>query len=314
MFHVEKIQSHIFPLLYEAFLRDDDPLSDEQDWRNVFDYSFEKDEDHTGYALFDNDKVIGMIAMVFSKRIVNSQTHKFCNLHTWWVDENHRGRSLMLLKPVQRLSGYTVTHFTPCDRIRALTKRLGYTQLDNQLKVLLPYPFFGKLKKTAGTVEFDAEAIKSKLCERDARIYADHQPYRLGHLVISDGTKHCYVLYSLVVRRRMNYCHIQYVSDYKIYANQELAVRQALIDRHQVKFVVIDKRLVQGISFKRSFNFWSPAKAVYKSENLLPDQVDNLYSDVSFLRLTTFPHISFEMKQRLARLWPFAKSKEKAHL
>ncbi len=300
-----KIRSELFPKLYEAFLHDDDPLSDEQDWRHVFDYGWEKDEDYSGYALLDDDKVIGMMSMAFSKRLISGEPHKFCNLHTWWVHEAHRGRSTTMLRPLLQLDDYTVTHFTPCDRIRALTKRLGFVELNTQTKLLFPLRWSNRSGSSAASLVFDEEEILADLVGEERKIFLDHRPYRVGNLLIREGTKSCYILFTHVVRYRINYCHIHFVGNKEMFAEHEMAIRNALMRRHRVRCVVVDCRLVEKIKFPRSLNFWAPAHAVYKpSGDVKPCQVDNLYSDVVMLRLSVLPHISYELKTRLRRWFP----------
>lgn len=301
-----KIRPELFPSLYDAFLRDDDPLSDEQDWRNVFNYQWERDEDHTGYALMENDRVIGMMAMAFSTRLIDGRSRKFCNLHTWWVHQEHRGRSLVMLKPLLAMKDYTITHFTPCDRIRALTKRLGFVDLDLQMKLLLPLgPFRSALQADNAVLRFDGDIDSALLSEHDRRIYRDHLPYRVGNLTVSDGDGSLYVLYTCVERYRVRYCHVHYFSHKHLYARHEHAIRNRLMRRHGVRFVVVDSRLVKDLHFQRGFDFWAPAHAVYRpSGDVPPEHVDNLYSDVVMLRLANLPSVKHELKEIVRRRLP----------
>jgi hypothetical protein len=203
MVRLEKIQSALFPKLYSAFLRDDDPLSDEQDWRNIFDYRFDKEHDHCGYALLDDGQVIGMIGMIYSRRVIDGADRKFCNLHTWWV--------------------------------------------------------------------------------------------------VQAGSSSCYCLYTHVVRHRLPYCHVHCFSDREVFAASEPAIRHALLQRNRARFVALDKQLVPHLRFRRSFRFWAPAHGLFRSTEVRPDQIDHLYSDVVFLKLTTLPDISHELKRRILR-------------
>ena len=307
MVTLEKIDSSLFSNLYESFLIDDDPLSDEQDWRNVFDYAWDLGEGHCGYALLDGGKVVGMLGMVFSERQIDGAIKKFCNLHTWWVREDHRGRSLALLRPILKLDEYTITHFTPCDTVRAVTKRLGFKTLNSQLRILLPGGFFrrGPASDEAAVV-YDETAIEEILKDQDRKILLDHRPYRPGNLLVDDGHDYCYVLYTYVVRHRLPYCHIQYISNKHIFAKYETAIRALLLRRHRVKFVVIDDRIFPDMRFRSSFKFWAPAHALYKSSDVLPEQIDNLYSDIVFLRLTALPDMSHELGQMARRMWPMS--------
>ena len=309
MVTIEKIQPHLFSNLYESFLIDDDPYSGEAEWRTVFDYQFEHDQDHCGYAMLDDGQLVGMLGMIFSERFIAGQWKKFCNLHTWWVREDHRGRSLALLRPLTRLRDYTITHFTPCDTVRAVTKRLGFTTLNSQLKVLLPSLGFSRRYAADESVLCDdPQEIEECLEPHDQRIFRDHQPYRCGYLLVRDRDRYCYLLYTHVVRHRLPYCHIHYISDKAIFVDKNRMIRAALLRTHPTaRFVAVDARVAGRARLPFSFNFWAPAHAVYKSADVRPEQVDNLYSDVVFLKLTTLPDISHELRQWVYRRWPFRK-------
>ena len=305
MVKLEKITSELFPRLYEAFLHDDDPLSTEDDWKNVFDYAWDHGEGYSGYAMLDNDQVVGMMAMVFSRRLIGGVERKFCNLHTWWVREDYRGRSLAMLRPIVRLNEYTITHFTPCDRIRAVTRRLGFKDLNSQLRILLPQPIRSRRSGALSTeLEFDPDRISPHLNAVDQRILLDHLPYRTGNVLLASGGQYCYILYTHVVRHRLPYCHVHCISNKGLYQKNETAIRAALLKRHSARFIAVDERLTSDINFRNSFKFWAPAHALYKSDNVNPDQIDNLYSDVVFLSLTGLPDMSHELGQRLRRLMP----------
>lgn len=306
MVTLEQIQPSLFSNLYDSFLVDDDPLSDEQDWRNVFDYQWQHEEGHCGYALLDDaGEAVGMIGMVFSERQIDGATHKLCNLHTWWVREDHRGRSLMLLRPLLKLEGYTITHFTPCDKVRALSKRLGFDEISVQLRVLLPWGASPRRWDDAEeALTYDLDEIAKRLTESDRRIFDDHQPYGCGHVLVRDGDATCYLLYTVVVRHRLPYVHIHYISNRDLFAECETTIRSSLLRRHKVRFVALDARLVQDMKFPASFDFWAPANGLYKSDSLRPEQIDNLYSDIVFLKLTCLPDMSHELRQIARRWWP----------
>jgi hypothetical protein len=308
MVTLERIESSLFSNLYESFLIDDYPLSGEQDWRNVFDYQWETGEGHCGYALLDEGKVVGMLGMVFSERHINGTIKKFCNLHTWWVREDHRGQSLSLLRPILKLDGYTITHFTPCDTVRAVTKRLGFTDLRSQLKILLPNRVFhGKRMREDPRLTYDQNVIEETISCYDKKILLDHRPYGCGHLLVRDGSECCYLLYTHVVRHRLPYCHIHYISNRDVFAKHEQAIRSSLLANHRARFVAVDARLVSDMKFPLSFNFWAPAHALYKSADVKPEQIDNLYSDIVFLKLTALPDMSHEFGQIARRMWPLSK-------
>lgn len=299
MIELKVIDSSLFPKLYESFLIDDDPLSTEQDWRNVFDYSWHTDEGHCGYAMIRDGVLVGMMGMVFSKRWIDHQWQAFCNLHTWWVREDQRGHSMMMLRPLKKLSQrYTMTHFTPCDRIRVIAKKLGFQELDSQLRILLPLGRSAKFTPPADwELIFEPDRIEPLLNNHERQLFIDHQPYELGHLAIRWGDSICYVIYTHVVRHRFHYCHVHYISDQGLYGEYEPAIRAAIASRHRVRFLAIDERLCGGIPLPRSFRFWAPSHALFQSDVVKPHQIDHLYSDVIFLKLTTLPDITHHLRQ-----------------
>jgi hypothetical protein len=305
MLTIEKIQPTLFDNLYEAFLSDDDPLSNEQDWRNVFDYQFDNKQGHCGYAMLEDGKVVGMLGMVFSERHIQGELKKFCNLHTWWVREDFRGRSLLLFRPVLRLDDYNVTHFTPCDRVRAISRRLGFKDLSSQLKILLPSGAGSFERSDESVLIYDQQIIETDLGDCDRKIFLDHRPYDVGHLMIRQGGDCCYLLYTHVVRHRLSYCHIHYISKPRIFLEKERLIRSSLVKRHRARFVAIDARLVHDVKIPFSFDFWAPANALYRPRNIEAEHVDNLYSDVVFLKLSTLPNLSHEFAQILRRCTDF---------
>ncbi|QDT17176.1 hypothetical protein [Alienimonas californiensis] len=308
---LEPITPELFPKLYTAFLHDDDPLSGESEWRRVFDYAWEKPEGHAGYALLEGDEAIGFLGMIFSRRIVNGREERFCNLHTWWVRKDRRGHSLMLLRPITRLRGYTITHFTPGDRVRAVLRRLGFRDLSSQLTILAPPGRHGRLPAGA-TLSFDADEMVDRLPETERRLLTDHRPYPVEPLLVEVGGERCLVLHSHVVRHRLPYVHVHHVSDRELFLKREPAVRAALLERYQARFAAIDTRLFPGTRFRRGVRFWAPANALYKSDDVPPERIDNLYSDVTLLALTTLPDLTHEVTERGRRLLGLSSNAEPA--
>lgn len=310
MVSLRKIQTDLFPNLYRSFLIDDDPLSTEQDWRNVFDYPWNNDQDYCGYALLDdNEDVVGMLGMVFCERTIGGQVRKMCNLHTWWVREDQRAQSLALLRPVLKLKDFTLTHFTPCDTVRAVLRRLGFSDLSSQLRILMPYFWGSKKSRSSLEVISDVDQISAEINEADQQILEHHRPYNIGHLLLKAGGKQCYLVYTHVVRHRLPYCHIHYVSNREFFAENEKAIRCWLLHQHRARFVAVDERLVSDLKLRHSFRFWAPAHGLYKSDDLGPEQIDHLYSDVTFLKLTVLPDLTHELGNVFRRAWPFSKPK-----
>ena len=205
------------------------------------------------------------------------------------------------MRPVLKLENCTITHLTPDAEVRAVARRLGFSDLDPQLEILVPIRRDIRLLDER-LMTYDESTIEERLADHDQRIFLEHRPYNVGHLLIEDGDEYCYILYTHVVRHRLPYCHIHYSSNKRIYGVHERAIRASLLRNHDARFVVVDRRKMAGIEFQRSFKFWPVEPALYKSPDVRPDQIDNLYSDVVFLKLSTLPDLSHELTRR-ARRW-----------
>ena len=281
------ITPEIFPLLYDAFLHDDDPMTDRAGWERVFLYGWDHGGDGAGYALLHEGRAVGMMATAWSERRVRGERRRFCNVHTWWVHPDHRGHSITMLRPLIAMRGVTVTHFTPGDRVRSLFRRLGFQDLDATVKLLLP-------------LGGDGDAVTFGHCDESGPA-RDHAPYGV-HRARIDGLD---VLYIPVDRYRFRYCHILHWNDDELFGRHEEAVRTALMRRHGVRVVAVDRRRLRAHAPRRALDFWAPAHALFRPEpGVEAADVDALYSDVAMLRLATLPHVTHELAKIVRRRLP----------
>ena len=290
------IGPELFDGLHDAFLREDDPRwTDEAEWRRVFLYEWDFDADHRGYALVEDDRVVGMMGMAFSRRVIRGVERRLCNPHTWWVHPDYRGHAVMMLMPIVKMRDRTLTYFTPGDRVRGLLRPLGFRPVDMQLRVLLPVGPRGQTVDIA----FDGDAGDLDADER--RLMDDHRPYGMHHLWLGGA---CLVHYTFVERYRFRYCHIHRVSDRDLFLAHEEAVRSAIMRRHGVRAVALDMRLWRGHAFRRSFAMPPAGHGLFRpaeGDDIHEEDIDHLYSDVTMLRLTTMPSVRHELLEPLRR-------------
>ena len=294
----------MFDEVYASFLADDDPHLGKDDWRWLFTLSPHQDEDYCGYALLDGGKIVGMLGMIFSKRSINGNVTRFCNLHSWFVKDAHRGHSLRLMRPALRLTGHTLTDFTPTNRVCTISKKLGFKQLDSRLKILFPF-HFPTGKCDVELIE-DTNIIASRLNEADVRLMEDHKRDTFGHLMVQVDDVYCYMICNRVERHVMPYCHVHYISNKQLFARYETAIRQRLIRMSRSRFVAIDARMVAGARLRPSITVPLSSQQLYRPADLQPEEIDSLYSEVSLLRLATFPNLSHSLgqwSQRLRSIW-----------
>ena len=317
---IKKITASMFDDLYSKYLDDDDPHLRKDDWRALLVPKSEQEEDGTGYVLVDSEnvngekvngekdaeKIVGMLGMIRSRRTIGGSERRFCNLHSWFVDDDYRGYSLTLMRPALRLTDHTLTDFTPTDRVCAIAKRLGFEQLDSRLKILLPFSW-GAGKRDVQLVD-DTRLIASHLDEADARLMADHTRDRFYHLLVTDGDERCYLIFNRVDRHVLPYCHLHYISDKAVFARHQAAIRRHMLKMAGGRYVAVNARMVSEIKLRSSVTVSLCAKQLYRPANvaaeqgIFPEEVDSLYTEVSLLWLTTFADAGHFLRQCVGRI------------
>lgn len=295
MVAIEKIRPTMFAEIYSSFLKDDDPRSTENDWKMLFAPSMAKEEIY-GYALTNAARIVGILGTCFSSRIIGGEKKRFCNLHSWFVNQEHRGHSLMLMRPVLRLADHTITDFTPTAQVCEISKRLGFKELDSTAKILLPFRTKKNDEGISWHSTFDKAEIANRLSDADRILLKDHGGNSCCHMLISNGSEYCYIIYSRVERHRIPYCYIHYLSNKPMFSRLQGGVRAMLMEESRTNFIAVDARLVAEIDVPRSFNLPIMSRQLYKSTTIAPNRIDNLYSELIFLNLCTFPSLSYHLK------------------
>jgi hypothetical protein len=290
MVTIQKINVLMFSEVYDLLLDFRNEHLTADDWKNIFEYQWDQEEDYCGYGLFDGEKLVGFLGLIFSKRPIGDRIELFCNLTSWIVKREYRKYSLFLLQPLLELKRYTITDLTPSRAAYSIERRMGFSELDSRMRVLLPMGHSRKGRRTLGICCSDDKSfLEKKLNDRDLKLFHDHRNYRCGHLIVSDKIKYCYIIYIRVKGYRILYCYIQHISNLNLFAKYNSLIRSYITRKGKTPFILVDSRLVQQIRLPFSFELPVRSLKVYKSNSLKPAQIDNLYSELVLLNLSPLP-------------------------
>src|SRR5262245_12458823 len=275
----------VYPLLSEL-----DGSYSREKWREIFDYQWGSDERHVGYALVDDRKVVGFNGAIFSRRIIDGREARFCNLTSWTVKEQYRTESLRLVFPFLKLKGYTITNLTMNDRAWEVTRRLGFKNLDTNVRILFPVPGLSATRKEeAPVIVSDQTRIAEILDPVNLKIFIDHSHYDCGHLVIRDRYGYSYIIYTRKRYRKYNYdfsyAHIHYISDRSAFLRGLNKVKSYFLKSQKYFFLAVDERLIGNATIPYSKSYQLKFPRMYKSDVLSREQVDSLYSELVVLGL-----------------------------
>ncbi len=289
MISIERIDVSFFNRIYPLFRDLHDPNLTEDDWRTIFKNIWEKDETYCGYGLFDDGKIVGFIGLIFSEREIEGKTEPFCNITSWIVKEQYRNQSLPLVLKVLKLKNHTLTDLSPTNVVVSVLKRFGFKDLDSEVKILLPWGISGRRCLANVEITGDEGLIKEALKDNDLKLFHDHKPYKCNHLVAQDRSGYCYIIYTTVKHTRFPYCHIQYISNPELFSKYSSRIISAIAKYGQTRIVTVDSRLVKDIKFPFCSMLSIGIARLYKSVNLKPDKIDNLYSEFVLLNFNTLP-------------------------
>lgn len=293
MIKVEKVDCANFEAIRDI-LADIWDTGGEEKGRKIFEYQWERDESHCGLILVDGDRTVGFLGMIFSRRKINDQVEKFCNLTSWYVHKDYRSRAISMILPLHDMCDYTITDLTPAKNVYLVQSKLGFKDLDANGRLILP---FGRRlfqpKYSPQNMTHDVAQIEQELAGQDLAILKDHKRYPCNHFLLMDRDRYCYIIYTKLRRNRIPYVHLHYISNMDLFELALGDIRKAILSNARGCFLLVDSRLVKNRKLPVSFCLPYRAPKQYMSSTLQPEQIDNLYSELVMLNLRTHPRLKY---------------------
>ncbi len=303
MIELTAIRPEMFPELRDGILREFSPQVPATVWERVFVRPVESESEPLGYALRNQGTYVGVLGMIFSRRHIAGQERRFCNLHSWYVQPEHRMRSLSLLKPLADLRDVTITDFTATPAVRAISERLGFQNLDSTSVVLPPLPRLWPAAAKLTEITSPESQGYGVLSPMEQVIQRDHSKLNCGHLLVQEDAGYCFIVYSRITHGRIPRlfasCLVHYVSDRRLFARHHAAIRAHLLRHGKSCCVVVDSRLLSGVRVPRSLQVQALPK-IYRSPDVPPEQIDGLYSEHAFFKFSTLPTLKNMVKSATA--------------
>lgn len=254
-----------------------------EDWFQLLSKHWFPDHDHFGYVLMEGEQVVGFLGASFSERNIGGNRFAVCNLFCWYVWEDYRKESLLLLRPILNLPNMTITTLTPSQVTSIIFERFKFEKLERQVMI---FPLLPSLSLQTG-IEFvtDPLLIESQLAGDDKKIFVDHSFAPCCHLLLTHrGQKeYCYLIYNRVQKKGLHFTQVCFISNKDLFASSFARVKWFFLRQKRTVFTVVDKRLIKGCKVGLGFNYTLRYPRLYRSDTLQPEEIDNLYSELLFL-------------------------------
>lgn len=250
------------------------------DWLRAMTPPWSVEQPNHGFLLRADGQVVGAHLALYSERPIDGESQRICNLGAWCVSEPYRASGLRLLRSLLRQKGYTFTDLTPNPSVVNLNCRLGFAPLDTTTLLVpnLQWPL-----RSQGIEVVDAtDDIDRLLSGEHQQIYRDHRATAARHVVLTDGSQCCYVMY-----RRDQYRHRSVLASVLYVSNTELFRRwgphfyRYLLLRRRILATLVEVRVV-GHRPPRAIQVSGRPK-MYLGDVIRPTQIDYLYSELTCL-------------------------------
>ncbi|THK39223.1 hypothetical protein EHS39_05580 [Ensifer sp. MPMI2T] len=224
--------------------------------------------------------MLGVYLAFYSQRRVDGRMEKFCNLAAWCVSDAYRSHGLRLLRALLAQEGYTFTDLSPSGNVVPLNARLNFQHLDTTAVLVPNWPWIQSSRHTK--IVSEPGAIEASLEGRDLEIYRDHARAAAAHhlVVLRDG-ECCYVMFRRDRRKRLPlFASILHVGNPDLFRKVDRHVYGHLLTHFGVMATLVERRIVDRQPHL-SIRLRSPRPRMFRSSQLLPSQIDYLYSELT---------------------------------
>src|SRR5579871_1720776 len=253
-------------------------LNDQVPWARSCSVPWKVEAPNHGFMLRDGHHLVGAILAYYSERLVAGRMERFCNVGAWCVLPAYRSHSIRLLMALLAQDGYHFTFLSPDEKVLEITARLKFRTLDTSAALIpnLPWPTLpGRTR-----ISSDPDVIERALAGAELELYHDHaQALAVHHHVLIRGQDSCYVMYREFRHKgKPLYAVLLHVSNPDLFHRAMTALTRHLLLRHRLVATLGELRIIERqprLSFK--LNAWPK---MYRSADLKPGQIDNLYSEL----------------------------------
>lgn len=249
-------------------------------WRHLFDYPWFPERPSSGVALMSGEDVVGVLAAVYSRRKIDSETRIFCNICAWSVLPEFRRHSLSMLFRVTEGDGLVVTNLTPTPPLEKLFHALNYCVLDTHKLFLFPMTNLATAFLHGPAPHFitKLDEIARSVREPSAAVFRDHQDGICRHLLAVRGDDRCYLLFRRRVKRVAVFTEVLHLGNPALFVEFAERFVWKLLWMTRSPVLAVDSRFLARVSLRAL-----PVRrtSFYLGESITPERIDNAYTELS---------------------------------
>lgn len=280
MIRVRSVFRSMFDEIHRGLLHPFNPAISRDRWQRVFSYGWRHDDDPAGWVLEDDGRIVGFVGVIFSTMSVSGRSERFCNVHSWIVQDSHRRQALALIRPILDLDDLTITNVTNTETVHRIFLRFGFEHLETHTRILFPVPLSRRAPSCATTA--DPNALRDRLDDIDRERLDDHLPYA-RFLLASDESGYCFLVLTRGRRRLVPTARVHHISNPERFVRCARSIQRSLWRHHRVALVEFDNRLVPECPVRPSYLRPLTVPRLFRSPTLRAEQITNLYTELVLL-------------------------------
>lgn len=279
MLKVLPVKREDFEMVYPLLTQIPSPIAiAKETWRRLFDRQWDSQIEPLGYVLMKESEAVGYIGLLTVKREIDGQRHEIMNLTSWTVKKQYSGHSIKLIFPFIQDQARTLTCFTPAKSVDVVFRRFGFQELNSALQVI---PFWAmSFGRNDYEIFFDIAGQRSLLTKEEGQIYNDHRSFSGStHFIIKKAQDHCYVVAKRVLKKKLPFLHVHYVSDKKLFVQGIKKFVGAICCRSRVLGLIVFEHYLGSQELSGTIKVRMQSKPLFRSAYLKQKDMDSLYSE-----------------------------------
>lgn len=279
MIIIREIKKEDFEQIYPLLCEFRNPYLQKEHWQRLFEDLWGTSPGYCGYGMFDGDRAVGFLGLLFSNRVIRGKLHRIANLTSWIVLPEYRGRSIFLLQPVLRSKEMTLVDLTPSKEVYALLKKAGFQDLETHMRYIFPFGRFSKIQIQNPSVDVIEPPFQ--------KLVRDHLALGCFYIQVETPSGVCHLLLHRLIRRKAPFKsgYVLYASPWEVFQTHVWVLSNAVCRHLHVWALVVDERFLGHAFIPFSLRRKLAWPRVFRSSTLTPLDIDALYSEFPVLNI-----------------------------
>ena len=255
-----------------------------QAWMASLTHRWAAEQPNYGMQLRDGDgKLVGAICAIYSDQWIDGKLERFCNPHSWFVLDEHRGAGIRLVLELLKQRGYHFTMFTPNPKVAQVFLGLRFRMLDDRVLNIANLPSLGR--RGDGFVEADPARIEARLEGASRQEFLAHRdiPW-LRFVAFGRPGDACLAIYKPGIWKKLRCAWVSHLSDPAAMQRHGHLLRHHLLVHCGMPVLQVEARILAAEPRLARLERRGQPKLV-SSRTLTDGQVRDVYSELMSLDL-----------------------------